>query len=111
MQAHLPLENLSSLKQELSSAIDRESMLKRDLRTMANWQFATRVIKPGRPFLDDFMPNKMLATIHKVRLNLAAQVDIVWWYLPYGSKFCIRNFLYIILYLKKLNFQDKIFMN
>ena len=52
MQARLPREKLSSLKRELSSAIDRKSMLKRDLQRLTGLlQFATRVINPGRPFL------------------------------------------------------------
>ena len=52
MQAHLPLEKLSGLKQELSLVIDRKTMLKRELQQLTGLlQFATRVIKPGRPFL------------------------------------------------------------
>lgn len=52
MQARLPLEKLSGLKQELRLAIDRKNMFKRDLQWLTGLlQFATRVIKPGRPFL------------------------------------------------------------
>ena len=84
MQARLPREKLSSLKRELSSAIDRKSMLKRDLQRLTGLlQFATRVIKPGRPFLRRLYVLQDVGhhPTHNVRLNVAAQADIVWWHL------------------------------
>ena len=84
MQARLPREKLSSLKQELNSAIDRKSMLKRDLQRLTGLlQFATRVIKPGRPFLRRLYALQDVGhhPTHNVRLNVAARADIVWWHL------------------------------
>ena len=84
MQAHLPPEKLSGLKRELRSAIDRKTMVKRDLQRLTGLlQFATRVVKPGRPFLRRLYALQDIGhhPTHNIRLNVAARADLVWWHL------------------------------
>ena len=79
----LPWKELSSLKQELILAIDRKSMLKRVLQQLTDLlQFATRVIKPGRPFLRLLYALQDVSRhpTHNVGLNVAAWADIVSWH-------------------------------
>ena len=59
-------------------------MLKKDLQRLTGLsQFATRVIKIGRPFLRWLYALQDVGhhTIHNVRLNVAAWADIVRWHL------------------------------
>ena len=80
MQAKLPPEKLSGLKQELRSAIDKTTMLKRDLQWLTGLlQFATREVKPGRPFLRQLYALQDVGhhPTHNVRLKLVARADMV----------------------------------
>ena len=84
MQARLFSEKLSRLKQELRSSIIKKTMLKRDLQRLTGLlQFASRVVKPGRPFLRRLYALQDIGhhPTHNVRLNVAARADIVWWHL------------------------------
>ena len=84
MQARLPSEKLLSLQQELESAVNRKTMLKKDLQRLTGLlQYATRVVKPSRPFLRRLYALQDIGhhPTHNVRLNMAARADIVWWYL------------------------------
>ena len=52
MQARLPSEKLLGIQQELESAINRKTLLKKDLQRLTGLlQFITRVVKPRKPFL------------------------------------------------------------
>ena len=84
MQARLPSEKSLRLQQELESAVNRKTMLKKDLQRLTGLlQFTTRVVKPGRPFLRRLYALQDIGhhPTHNVRLNMAARADIVWWYL------------------------------
>ena len=78
------LAKLSALQQELEPAANRKTMFKKDLQRLTGLlQFATRVVKPGRPFLRRLYALQDIGyhPTHNVRLNMAARADIVWWYL------------------------------
>ena len=80
----LPEEKLSRLKQELSRCSLRKTITKRELQSLTGLlQFATKVIRPGRPFLRQLYAMQSIGSHpgHHIRLNAAARADIMWWYL------------------------------
>ena len=81
---HLPPNKLQRLQSELSRCIHRRSITKRELQSLTGLlQFATKIIRPGRPFLRQLyvMQNIGSHPEHHVRLNSSARADILWWYL------------------------------
>ena len=80
----LPPNKLQRLQSELSRCIHRRSITKRELQSLTGLlQFATKVIRPGRPFLKQLyaMQNIGSHPEHHIRLNSAARADILWWHL------------------------------
>ena len=80
----LPPNKLQRLQSELSRCIHRHSITKRELQSLTGLlQFATKIIRPGRPFLKQLyaMQNIGSHPEHHVRLNSSARADILWWYL------------------------------
>lgn len=80
----LPNEKLLRVKQELSHCLLRKSITKRELQSLTGLlQFATKVIRPGRPFLRQLYALQAIGSHprHHIRLNSAARADIMWWYL------------------------------
>ena len=80
----LPEEKLAKLKQELSHCTLRKTITKRELQSLTGLlQFATKVIRPGRPFIRQLYAMQSIGSHpgHHIRLNLAARADIVWWLL------------------------------
>ena len=84
MQLRLPSSKLSYLKVMLAECIQLcRSMTKKNLqRLMGVLQFATKVVRPGRPFLRRLYALQEVGNHpdHFVRLNQAARADIMWWY-------------------------------
>ena len=59
-------------------------MTKRELQSLTGLlQFASKVIRPGRPFIRQLYTMQSIGSHpgHHVRLNAAAREDIVWWHL------------------------------
>ena len=76
----LPSEKLLRVKQELSHCLLRKSITKRELQSLtALLQFATKVIRPGRPFLRQLYALQAIGSHlgHHIRLNSAARADIM----------------------------------
>ena len=52
LQLHLPSEKLRCLKEQLAEAVSKKCLPKRKLQSLTGLlQHATKVIRPGRPFL------------------------------------------------------------
>ena len=84
LQLRLPSDKLDKLKSELSHCILRCSITKRELQGLVGLlQFATKVIRLGRPFLRRLYAMQDIGSHpdHHIRLNLAARADILWWYM------------------------------
>ena len=82
-QLHLPQEKMKLLKEKLRSCIDSRSLTKRELQSLVGLlQFATKVVKPGRPFLRRLYTMQQIgkSPSHHIRLNVPARADILWWY-------------------------------
>ena len=83
LQLRLPSSKLSNLKETLAECIQLRSMTKRNLQRLTRLlQFATKVVRPGRPFLRRLYALQEVGSHpdHFVRLNQAARADIMWWY-------------------------------
>ena len=83
LQLRLPMDKLLRMKAELNSAITRKCMKKRDLQSLTGLlQHATKVIQPGRPFLQRLYALQSVGSFphHQIRLNIAARADIIWWH-------------------------------
>ena len=83
-QLRLPHDKLANLKVSLSDNIQRRTMAKKDLQKLTGLlQFATKVVRPGRPFLRRLYAMQEIGSHpnHFIRLNLPARADIMWWYL------------------------------
>lgn len=83
LQLCLPSNKLLRLKRELNLAISRKSIRKQSLQSLTGLlQHATKVIRPGRPFLRRLHALQSVGSFpsHQIRLNLAARADIVWWH-------------------------------
>ena len=84
LQLRLPEDKLSQLKRELAALVLERSVSKGDLESLVGLlQFATKVIRPGRPFLRRLYTAQNVGTLptHHVHLNVPAQADILWWHL------------------------------
>ena len=84
MQLRLPSSKLSHLKEMLGECVQLRSMTKKNLQRLTGLlQFATKVVRPGRPFLRRLYALQEVGNHpdHFVRLNQAARADIMWWYI------------------------------
>ena len=73
-----------SLQRELAQVVERKVISKKGLQSVTGLlQFATKVVRPGRPFLRRLYALQEVGShpMHHIRLNKAAQADILWWYL------------------------------
>ena len=80
MQLHLPSSKLSYLKEMLAECVQLRSMTKKNLQRLTGLlQFATKVVRPGRPFLRRLYALQEVGNHpdHFVRLNQAARADIM----------------------------------
>ena len=76
LQLRLPTDKLDKLKSELSRCILRHSITKRELQGLVGLlQFATKVIRPGRPFLRRLYAMQDIGS-HHIRLNMAARAVV-----------------------------------
>ena len=80
LHAHLPQEILAQLKQELSHCILPKTITERELQSLTGLlQFATKVIRPGRPFIRQLYMIQSIGshTDHHICLNSTARADII----------------------------------
>ena len=80
----LPSDKLNKLRSELSHCILHRSITKQELQSLVGLlQFATKVIRPGRPFLRRLYAMQDIGSHpdHHIRLNTAARADILWWHM------------------------------
>ena len=83
-QLRLPEAKLSELMGCLQQCVHRRSVRKHDLEHLTGLlQFATKVVRPGRPFLKRLYALQGVGSHpdHLVRLSVPAQADIAWWLL------------------------------
>ena len=83
LQLKLPNDKLLRLKEALATAESKKCMSKQNLRSLTGLlQHAVKVVRPGRPFLHRLYALQQVGTrpSHHIRLNAAAQGDIMWWY-------------------------------
>ena len=83
-QLCLPKGKLASLKDSLSGMVEPRTITKKDLQSLTDLlQFATRVVRPGRPFLRRLYAMQDIGSHpnHFIRLNLPARADIMWWHI------------------------------
>ena len=76
----LPQEKLAQLKQELSHCILQKTITKRELQSLTGLlQFATKVIRPGRPFIRQLYTIQSIGShpVHHICLNSTARADII----------------------------------
>jgi len=84
LQLRLPEDKLSQLKKALANLVLERTVFKEDLESLVGLlQFATKVIRPGRPFLRRLYAAQQIGTLptHHIRLNLPTMADILWWHL------------------------------
>lgn len=84
LQVRLPRDKLVSLKDSLRYSIQRRTLTKKELQRLTGLlQFATKVVRPGRPFLRRLYAMQDIGSHpnHFIRLNLPARADIMWWYI------------------------------
>jgi len=85
LQLRLPGDKLERRKRQLKWAISvRQSIPKEELESLVGLlQFATKLVRPGRPFLRRLYALKGVGSQpdHLIRLNLLAKADILWWYI------------------------------
>ena len=87
-QFRLPKTKLTRLQAELAECVHRRSISKKELQSLTGLlQFATKVIRPGRPFLSRLyaMQNIGSHPDHFIQLNQPARGDLLWWHL-FASK-------------------------
>ena len=83
LQLRLPHGKLVDLLETLERCIEHESLRKNVLEHLTGLlQFATKVVRPGRPFLRRLYALKNVGSFpgHLVRLSRGAQADILWWF-------------------------------
>ena len=84
LQLRLPNSKLSTLKDTLAECTQLKSITKRNLQRITGLlQFATKVVRPGRPFLRRLYALQEVGSHpdHFVRLSQPARADIMWWYI------------------------------
>ena len=83
-QLRLPKDKLMNLKESLRDSVLRRTISKKELQRLTGLlQFATKVVRPGRPFLRRLYAMQEIGSHpnHFIRLNLPARADIMWWYI------------------------------
>ena len=73
-----------NLKESLRDSVLRRTISKKELQRLTGLlQFATKVVRPGRPFLRRLYAMQEIGSHpnHFIRLNLPARADIMWWYI------------------------------
>ena len=88
LQLRLPDEKLTRLKAELAKCVHHHSVSKRELQSLVGLlQFVTKVIRPGRPFLQRLYAMQNIGTHsdYFIRLNQPARADVIWWHV-FASK-------------------------
>lgn len=81
LQVRLPEEKLRSLQSELTQVVARKVISKKALQSITGLlQFATKVVRPGRPFLRRLYALQEVGS-HPMHHNNAARADILWWHL------------------------------
>ena len=85
MQARLPDDKLSRIKQQLTSWLHRKKATKREILSLVGLlQHASKVVKPGRTFVA-----RMYSTAAKIkkmsRLNKSFRSDLHWWHVFINS--------------------------
>ena len=84
LQICLPEDKLINLRRELLQVVSKRVISKKALQSITGLlQFATRVVRPGRPFLRRLYALQEVGShpMHHIRLNNAARADILWWHL------------------------------
>ena len=84
LQIRLPEDKLINLRRELLQVVSKRVISKKALQSITGLlQFATRVVRPGRPFLRRLYALQEVGShpMHHIRLNNAARADILWWHL------------------------------
>lgn len=84
LQLRLPEKKLERLTTLLQDVVGRKSIFKKDLESLTGLlQHAVKVVRPGRAFLRNLYALQSVGQFptHKVRLNVAARADIMWWHL------------------------------
>ena len=84
LQLRLPSDKLHRLKDQLAAAVSKRCLTQHKLQSLTGLlQHATKVVRPGRPFLHRLyaLQNVGSYPAHHIRLNVAARADITWWYL------------------------------
>ena len=89
LQLRLPEEKLIILKELLWDCVERccilkKSIRKKDLQSLVGiLQFATKVVRPGRPFLRRLYSIQEIGSnpSHNICLNAPAKADLLWWFL------------------------------
>ena len=84
LQIRLPEDKLTNLRRELSQVVSKRVISKKALQSITGLlQFATKVVRPGRPFLRRLYALQEVGShpMHHVRLNNVARADILWWHL------------------------------
>ena len=84
LQIRLPEEKLATLRRELTGVLSRKVISKKALQSITGLlQFASKVVRPGRPFLRRLYALQEVGShpMHHIRLNNAARADILWWHL------------------------------
>ena len=83
LQLRLPNHKLADLMETLERCTEHESLRKKQLEHLTGLlQLATKVVRPGRPFLRRLYALQGIGNFsnHLVCLNRGAQADILWWY-------------------------------
>ena len=81
LQLRLPQEKVLKLREKLQSCIHSRSLTKRDLESLVGMlHFATKVVRPGRPFLRRLYAMQQIGKLpsHHICLNATARADILW---------------------------------
>ena len=84
LQICLPEDKLINLRREFLQVVSKRVISKKALQSITGLlQFATRVVRPGRPFLRRLYALQEVGShpMHHIRLNNAARADILWWHL------------------------------
>ena len=83
-QLRLPRDKMVRLREILTHSAKKRSLTKKELQSLVGLlQFATKVIRPGRPFLRRLYSMQQIGNSpsHHIRLNTPARADILWWHL------------------------------
>ena len=82
LQAQLPIDKLSRLRQELTIWQSRKSCIRKDLEHLIGiLQFACKVVPQGRSFVRRMINLLSVTKVshHHIRLNTEFRSDLAWW--------------------------------